>query len=199
MTTDENLKLILEATTECDSRIFDLLIEHKKKIEELASPDIVLEKIEKACNKTAKKASDYESEDLLSEALLKAAEYVPNRTEGKRLLWITSYYDAMITREGFLDYIQAAPIVWTEENVIVLTNYVLEHFEDTSSIEYVERKMADIVKKNKSSWQVRYLWARTLAASGKTKPAQKTAKKALKLAKQDTNAVEQINQFLNTI
>jgi len=79
LTTDQNLKFLLEAATHADSRIFDLMIENKSAIEKLTSKQDVKNKIEKACFKSAKKAVEYQNADLHKDALKKMKKYVPEK------------------------------------------------------------------------------------------------------------------------
>ncbi|MFK7936816.1 MAG: thioredoxin family protein, partial [Saprospiraceae bacterium] len=73
--TPDNMKFIWVATNEADSRIFNLLIENKKKIAALVSEEKVNQQILKACRNTAQNAIEYENEDLLEEAKKKKKKY----------------------------------------------------------------------------------------------------------------------------
>ncbi len=68
MSTDFNLKFLFEAVTEADSRIFDLMIKHKKKIIKKFGQDEFNQKVIAVTNKTINKAIEYESTALLDEA-----------------------------------------------------------------------------------------------------------------------------------
>ena len=75
LTTEQNLKFLLEAATEADSRIFDLMIQHKSEIEQLVSEQAVKDKIEKACYRTAEKAIEFQSTELHQLALDKMKKH----------------------------------------------------------------------------------------------------------------------------
>lgn len=81
LTTEQNLKFILEATTEADSRIFALMIEHRKAIESLMGKEAVEEKILEACRATAGKGIEFESENLIEEAIDKMKKHYPKEAE----------------------------------------------------------------------------------------------------------------------
>jgi len=68
LTTEQNLKFIFVATTQADSRIFDLMIKNRTGIEKIEGKEAVETKIEKACQATLATAIEYNSEDLLKEA-----------------------------------------------------------------------------------------------------------------------------------
>lgn len=63
--TDFNLKFILEGAVESDSRVFDLLMKYRSKIEALATKEAVDKRIETACKNTIKKGIEFKDESLL--------------------------------------------------------------------------------------------------------------------------------------
>jgi thiol-disulfide isomerase/thioredoxin len=71
LTTDFNLRFILEGAIEADSRVFDLLVKYRDKIVMVTSQELVNARVEKACQNTLKKAIDFKSETLLTEAKTK--------------------------------------------------------------------------------------------------------------------------------
>ena len=79
LTTEQNLKFLLEATTSADSRIFGLMIKHKSAIEKITSKEAVKNKIELACIKTAEKAVEFQNEELHKEALKKMKKHYPEK------------------------------------------------------------------------------------------------------------------------
>lgn len=79
LNTPENLAIIFESTTEADSRIFDYLIQYRSEIAKLKSPEELEAKIIAACHQTAKKAFEFEIEDLLFEAQSKMQQHVPHQ------------------------------------------------------------------------------------------------------------------------
>ena len=82
LTSDFNLNFILEATTEADSRIFDLLVKNKSAIVALNSKEVVDAKILAACEATVKKAVEFEAPSLLDEAKSKAKASIPKKYQG---------------------------------------------------------------------------------------------------------------------
>ena len=81
LNTPENLLIIYESTTEADSRIFDYLIQYRSEITQLMSSGEVEAKITSACHQTAKKAFEFEIEELLLEAQTKMRQHVPHQAE----------------------------------------------------------------------------------------------------------------------
>lgn len=75
LSTEFNLRFILEGAVEADSRVFDLLLKHQASIVNVAGAEAVNARIETACKNTLKKAIDFKNEALLTEtkAKMKAA------------------------------------------------------------------------------------------------------------------------------
>ncbi len=101
LTTDFNLNFILEATTEADSRIFDLLMDHKSAIIALNSKEQVDAKIMKACEATVKKAVEFEAESLLDEAKTKLKTNLPKKYQGFALESDLTFHKAQGNSEQY--------------------------------------------------------------------------------------------------
>lgn len=67
----DNLRLLMVAATESDSRIFDKLIEHKASVVALIGPDAFNKQVKLAFLNTQMKAVEMKSADLLDEAVKK--------------------------------------------------------------------------------------------------------------------------------
>ena len=79
LTEETNLRIIYEAATEADSRIFDWLIRYRRLIERMYSKEEVDAKIEAACKKTVHKAVEYNLGMLHEEAILKMKDNCPDQ------------------------------------------------------------------------------------------------------------------------
>ena len=75
LTSEMNLKILLESAVTADSRLFDLMIDNKGAIEKLLGKEVVNERITMACAKTAERAAEFESKDLLDDAKAKMKKY----------------------------------------------------------------------------------------------------------------------------
>lgn len=80
LNSEQNLRIIYEATTEADSKIFDWLVEYRKDIEKLYSYEDVNKKIESACFRTVGKAIEYQLDMLHEEAVTKMKTHVPEKS-----------------------------------------------------------------------------------------------------------------------
>ncbi len=75
LTSEMNLKILLESAVTADSRLFDLMVDNKSAIEKLLGKEVVSERISMACAKTAERAAEFESKDLLDDAKSKMKKY----------------------------------------------------------------------------------------------------------------------------
>jgi thiol-disulfide isomerase/thioredoxin len=78
---ETNLKILFEGTTEADSRLFDLLISNRSKLEKIYSSKEVEDKIEAACMATVKKAVEFSFKMLHEEAIQKMQANCPDRAD----------------------------------------------------------------------------------------------------------------------
>lgn len=69
ITEDQRLLFLLEAAVESDSKLFEEVIEHSKKIEKMVDAETFTKKITKATDATVDKAIEYEVPSLLDEAI----------------------------------------------------------------------------------------------------------------------------------
>ncbi len=79
LTTEFNLKFILEGAIEADSRVFDLLLKYREQIVAVAGEEAVNAKVEKACKNTVNKAVEFKNKVLLDEAKAKMKTGNPAR------------------------------------------------------------------------------------------------------------------------
>ncbi|CAH0998691.1 Thiol:disulfide interchange protein DsbD [Neolewinella maritima] len=82
-TAPATLRLLLLSATEADSRLFDLLLEHREAVAALEGGEAVDAQLQRAVRNTFDKGLEYRSEDLLATAVEKLA--LINREEAKRL------------------------------------------------------------------------------------------------------------------
>lgn len=81
LTEETNLRIIYEAATEADSRVFDWMIRYRSLIERLYSKEEVNAKIGEACKKTVGKAVEYNMGMLHEEAIAKMKEHCPEKAK----------------------------------------------------------------------------------------------------------------------
>ncbi len=186
LTTDFNLNFILEAVTEVDSRIFDLLIEHKSKIVALHSPAIVQEKILVACDATVKKAVEFEAESLLEEAKAKVKANAPKKYQGFALESDLYFHKAQGNSEKYRKCCKEFAKKQIGDDAKALHELAVSLFE---SFDYDADAMKDAEKFAKKAVdngeELEYVltYASILSNNGKKDLALKSAQSAIKLVK----------------
>ena len=202
LTTEQNLKFILEATTAADSRIFDLLIKHKSAIEKITSKQAVKNKIELACIKTAETAVEFKSEDLHKEALKKMKKHYPEKYaqfaihsemkfclacgEGKKYLKACEKY---AKKEAKKD-----PEKLNDLAVAIAQNFP----KDPKALKQAE-KYAKKATENGNAYNYFFTYANILLQNGKKDKALEMANKSLDLAKGNRGVEGSIKRLIQKI
>lgn len=203
LSTDFNQKFIFEAAAEADSRIFDLLIKNRKNIEKLVGAEEVEAKIEKACQRTADKAIEFESEMLLEEAQTKMNEHLPTKSKEFLVMTNLDYHQSLGNSEEYRkcckDYVKKQ-IGKDAKELNALANSMIKSFshdgEAMKDAEKYAKKAADADAKN-----YRYLmtYASILKNNGKKGEAVKAAQKALTLIGDNKGMKMSIEQFIQKV
>ncbi len=108
LTSEFNLKFIMEGATEADSRVFDLLLKYQKEITALAGEEAVNARIEKACRNTLKKAIEFKNETLLAETKGKMKSALPEKSDAFAYTADMDYYR---TTKDAKKYLKAAQLL----------------------------------------------------------------------------------------
>lgn len=104
LSTEENLRLILEAFTQVDSKIYEYLQEYQKDIVKLVGEDAVHQRMRAAAAKTAERAVEYESEMLLKEAIMAMEKHLPKEADMFTTSVTMDYAAATGDAETYLKY-----------------------------------------------------------------------------------------------
>lgn len=203
LTTPENLRFILEAAVECDSRIFSLLIENRQAVEREAGAEAVRNRIETACANTLRKALEYQSPELLEEA--KAAMYAHHAKENADLF--AAKADRTFAREagdveGYLRACDAYAKLMKDKphELNNLARETTELYHDNPAAMKEAEKWAGMAAKTSTDYTVHYTYARLLFSNGNKKAALKAADKALELAKEGPKgATEMVEELIKRI
>jgi len=201
LTTEENLKFILEATTEADSRIFDLLIQHKSAITQLTSEADVKDRIEAACTRTADKAIEYKYYDLITEATAKIRLIAPEKAEAFEHTHAMRYHAADQETAAYLKSADALAKIYKKDpdNLHKLAIIVAKQYEKNPQALKQAEKYAKSAASSGTDIVYYFTQAQLLKKMGKSKDAIKAAEKAKKMAKGDVakeKAAEQLIQSL---
>lgn len=77
LTTPENLKFILEAASQVDCQCFELFETYKPQISKIVDEAVIQAKVRSACENTVKRAIEFESPDLITQATAAMKRHIP--------------------------------------------------------------------------------------------------------------------------
>lgn len=195
LTSDTNLRIILEGTAEADSRVFDLLIENRKAIAKLASEDEIQHKILGACQATAQKAISFQSQDLLETAKSLMKKHYPaeaadfaieadmdfalDQRDAKTFLAASKDYMSKVADHKPAEYVR-------------LSNVIMATFpRDNRAVKQAEDFAREAAERS-NAYEFYYTYAQLLNKLGKNKEALDAANKALDLAKDKNQAAQRM-------
>jgi thiol-disulfide isomerase/thioredoxin len=203
MTTEFNLRFILEATVEADSRIFGLLIKYQKEIGKLEGLQALRDRIKLACENTVQKAIDYKSPELLQEAKEKMKQNYPRQTERFAIESDMAYYKAMKDAKNYAkacdDY--AKKIAKDDSGDMArVAEEILYNFSNDEKCMKQAEKYAKEAARQRGSFDDYYLYARVLLQNGKKKDALAAAQKCQQLSKEgNSKATHSVDMLIKMI
>ena len=203
LTTEFNLRFILEAAIEADSRIFGLLSKHQKQIGMLEGLQAVRDRIELACENTAKKAAEFKNAELLEEAKAKMKANYPETAARFAAKADLNYFKTTHDAKGYLKACAAYEKEVARGNpkdLHKLATDILTYFsDDEKSMKVAEKYAKDAAEKGKT-YEYYLAYAEILHKNGKKKQAVQAAQEALALAKAASDPVErQIENFIKQL
>ncbi|MBK9272708.1 MAG: thioredoxin family protein [Saprospiraceae bacterium] len=186
LSTPENLEIIIESATEADSRIFDLLIEHKKEITQLKSQEVFDARVYQACHKTFSKALEYRNETLLKEAQIKIKNHSSKATE---FVFQTNmeYYGKTGDPDRYLTAAKAYVKKSAKNDANKLTRTVeqsLGYFRTNKNVTEFAESVAKKAATNGGLTKQYLMYANVLKLNGKHKEALDICRKGKELAKE---------------
>ena len=201
LTTEENLRFILEATTEADSRNFALLTQHKPAIVGLTSAQEVNDRIEAAANRTADKAIEYKYYDLITEATAKLRLHLPEKADAFEHTHAMRYHAADQEPAAYLKSADNLAKVYKKNpsNLNKLALTVAKQYEKNPQALKQAEKYAKTAASSGTDIAYYFTQAHILKKMGKTKDAFKVAEKAKKLAKGDVAMEKVAEQFIQSL
>ncbi len=200
LNTEFNLRFLLEATTEADSRIFSLLIENKDAVIKMSGQQVLNDKIEYACEKTVRKAIEFKSPELLTEAIDKMKSHYPDKA---KLFAAISKLNYFASQKDSKNYLQASkefykirakndPELLRRHSAEILSNFA----EDENCMKLAEKYAKQAATKS-NTYDYYLNYAEILLSNGKIKEAKVAAQKSLELAKEDKDVGgEQASELL---
>ncbi len=202
LSTEFNLRFILEGAIAADSRVFDLMCKNKNALIALVGAEAYKARVETACKCTVKKAVEFKDQTLLDEVKKKMKEGNPDRAKMFGYEAEMSYFKATKDTKNYLKALEgykdelAPPSAKLHDLVINL----LRTFPNDSKALLLAEKWAKSVVQDLGNAEYHMTLADVYKRQGDNDKAQETAKKALEVAgEKDPLLKEKINQFINSL
>ena len=203
LTTDINLRFLLEGAVEADSRVFDLLVKNQQKASAVLGEDKVNARIESACKKTVKKAVEFKSEELLTEAKTKMKTALPARAEAFAWEADMTYYSATKDVKNYLKAAQSYQKGEIKNNSARLHDLVislLRAFTDDSKVLDQAEKWCKTAAENGGLPEYYLTLAEIYKRQGDKDKARATAEKARKaIGEKDNGMGGKIDYFIQSL
>ncbi|MEM9990745.1 MAG: thioredoxin family protein, partial [Bacteroidota bacterium] len=203
LTSSQNLKFILEAANDVDSYAFGLLEKYKSQVIAISSKEEVEAKVLAACDATRTKAVEFESADLLEEALNKMKIHCPDQAKMYALKANMQYAQDTGARAEHLKYCKkyAKTIADQPDELAKLATELGRVYKEDKTVSKLgEQLSAQAVKKGGKFFHY-ITYAQFLKRNGKLDAAQHAAEKSLELAVelQDRRAVNMAQKLLKIL
>ncbi len=186
LSTPFNLRFILEAASEADSRIFDMLIERRAAIEALEPKQAVKERIREACEATAQKALEFRNRNLLEEAIAKMKKYYPEKAASFRTSMEMDYWSAMGDVDKYIAACQQyakTEAAKDEKALMGLGGALAQQFGHEPKAMQAAENFSKMAADKSTDYKTQLNYAGILMRNGKKDKALEAAKKALEMAK----------------
>jgi len=202
LSSDINQKIIFEATTEADSKIFDQLIANRKSIEKLMGEEAVAAKIEKACNATVLKAIEYEFPELMEEANDKMKANLPKKADRFALLAQLDFCIAMGDAKKYAkccnEYVKKQAKNDDQELHKLAKQMESNFSKDVTIMKQAEKIAKKALDKNSEVLDYHLTYASILNYNGKKSQALKVANNSVDFAK-DPSMLRRIQKLIKRI
>jgi thiol-disulfide isomerase/thioredoxin len=203
LTTEFNLRFILEGAVDADSRVFDLLLKHRDKIAALAGEDAVNARVEKACKQTVGKAIEFKNKTLLDEAKAKMKAGNPGRGNAFAFEADMNYAKAVKDANMYLKTAKAFQKSEVKNNAAKLHELsvsLLRAFPEDKKVLAQAEKWAKTAAENGGLAEYWMTLAGIYKMQGNKAKARSTAEFAKKeLTDKDAMLLEKIQRFLDTL
>jgi len=198
-------EFLFEATTHADSRLFQMMIDHRSILESTKGKDEFVAQIEKACCKTVEKAIDFESEDLLKRAKEKMKKNAKSEFKAFDIKSDMDYFEGIGNIDKYLEKVDSYTnkiIKDDAEKLIEQGKHLATRYKsNTKAVSLLEESFERSFKIS-DSVNNRIDYASILHKLKKTDKALVQAKQAKVLAEQngeDVKKADRLIKYLETI
>jgi thiol-disulfide isomerase/thioredoxin len=199
LSTEDNIKLLFEATTEVDSKIFDHLVDNKKKALKYFSREEFNDKVVFAAMNTFEKSLEFQAPSLEKDAADAVKKYA--KEEFKKYILETELHKANRNRDS-ASFVKTASkyhnqiIKGEEKEELSLVENLLKAYDKDPDALNLASDIAVSVASNNSNASNCLLACRTLIKLQKWNEAKKWAQKAEAVAGDDRRAKFEAQQQL---
>ncbi|MCB0598592.1 MAG: thioredoxin family protein [Lewinellaceae bacterium] len=200
LSTEFNLRFIMEAAIEADSKIFSMMMDKRSEIEALVGEEAVREQIYSACQATARKAIEFGMEDLLDEAVDKMKRHYPARAEAFELSSQMDFYrhagDVKNFSKACKKYAKKVA-AGNPDELSKLSGEIAEQFSKDNGAMKLAEELAQEAAEKGQQYQFYLNYAQILYMNGKQEESRRAADKSLELARSEGPAsVMMVERFI---
>lgn len=198
---ETDLRILLEASVEADSRVFELMLEQRAAVERVAGAEAVAERIEAACRATSAKAIEFNVEDLHRQAVAVMKQQLPARAVDFELDATLAFHRRSGQVGAYVKAAQAVSKARAKTDPVGVSKVAEALFTDRKSDKAAVNAAAEIAAqaaRHASSWEPGMTLAQILKFQGKRKEALRAAKEARERAA-DPNMQLYIDAFIQDI
>lgn len=204
LSTEQNLRFLLLAATEADSRLFDLMTRHAAAISQLVGTEAYTEQVVLAGEATVAKALEYKSIDLLATAISKVEAHAPARAAGfsaqARMRYAQASGDAKEYLKALKDYADKVLDSAQPEGLDEAAIKASEAFPNDDKVMAIAAELAARAAATDTHYKYYYTHAGILKQMGKADAARTAALRALDLARaQSPTSVRMIEYFIQQL
>jgi thiol-disulfide isomerase/thioredoxin len=202
LTTPENLKFILLAASEADSRIFSMLEENKEELIKLVSIEEVESSIRSACQNTFKKSLEYNSIELLHESQNKMTQHLPNEA---MYFKYKSNLDYFSNTSDEKNYLKTAKVYFKKvvkndaSQMLELMDEIVETFGQSKSLLDLGSKIGKKAIEFGGQSSHYMTFAKILHLQGNKVEALEAAKKAKVIARERKEKINGIQKLIDEL
>jgi len=192
-------EFLYEATTHADSRIFDMMVDHKSQIIKIKGEAALAEKVEEACCKTVEKAIEFESPELLSSAKEKLKKNAKSKYKSFNVKSDMDYYLGTGDVDNYLkkskEYVSKIIKKNPEELRKMAIDLTTEFKDNPEALSLAGESIQKSIKLQDSA-ESRMTYATILIHAEQKSEALKQANQALEIAKDNGEPVKKIQGMI---
>ena len=200
-TSEWELRMLYEASVESDSKVFDLMMQHKKLLEKYYTSEELDQRIRNACLRTAQKAAEYEYPELLDKAKATAKAQLAKGYKSFQLQADLYYAAELQDSKAFSKQMGDADKVFEDSPAILFTlveksekNFASNPQISTKSLQWME-----LALKKEPSAGGYFKLAQMYARRGQKDRAREYAAQALQMAEANKENTFAIQSFLERL